>query len=553
MESVSQKTIGDIAYNLLASTATRYPKNYLEKLFESLKNEESLSSKGVLASIIQNILFAAEESACLCQDTGVPTFHIYLNPSILIEGDINAAITEATIRATDEVPIRKNVIEPFSFNNSGNNTRWGTPFIYFHYSHDPGPMRIRAELKGFGAEIKSTADWIFTSTEDMENAVLAYVLSNVILSKGEGCIPGFLGVGVGGYVSEAMFNAKNAVFRELTHIVSDSSSYMNDSLIHPLEKRIARCVNSLGLGPMGDGGKTTTLGVYVERRGTHTAVAPVAVSHQCWASRGSEALVTENKVEYLTPHMQREEIPELREMLSRELSRSDTKGNIYRLNIPISIEDILKLRVRDIVYLNGTICTSRDGAHRRMVEKVKEAKGHEIPKEILENGVIYHCGPVIARDSDRWCINAAGPTTSSRFTNDAAFLLDQGIIKVAIGKGTMGKKMLDALKGKGVYLEAVGGCAVTYQKMINQTKVHWLDLGYPEAVWVFDVNNFGPLMVGIDSQGNSLVEGVMEEVYENTRDIYRKEGLDPCKRYIQYPQTFAGLSLEELIEKIRTT
>ncbi len=553
MESVSQKTIGDIAYNLLASTATRYPKNYLEKLFESLKNEESLSSKGVLASIIQNILFAAEESACLCQDTGVPTFHIYLNPRILIEGDINAAITEATIRATDEVPIRKNVIEPFSFNNSGNNTGWGTPFIYFHYSHDPGPMRIRAELKGFGAEIKSTADWIFTSTEDMENAVLAYVLSNVILSKGEGCIPGFLGVGVGGYVSEAMFNAKNAVFRELTHIVSDSSSYMNDSLIHPLEKRIARCVNSLGLGPMGDGGKTTTLGVYVERRGTHTAVAPVAVSHQCWASRGSEALVTENKVEYLTPHIQREEIPELREMLSRELSRSDTKGNIYRLNIPISIEDILKLRVRDIVYLNGTICTSRDGAHRRMVEKVKEAKGHEIPKEILENGVIYHCGPVIARDSDRWCINAAGPTTSSRFTNDAAFLLDQGIIKVAIGKGTMGKKMLDALKGKGVYLEAVGGCAVTYQKMINQTKVHWLDLGYPEAVWVFDVNNFGPLMVGIDSQGNSLVEGVMEEVYENTRDIYRKEGLDPCKRYIQYPQTFAGLSLEELIEKIRTT
>ena len=553
MESISQKMISDIAYNLLARSATRYPKNYLEKLFESLNNEEGLSSKGVIASIIQNILFAAEESACLCQDTGLPTFHIYLNPSILIEGDINAALTEATIRATNEVPIRKNVIEPFSFKNSGNNTGWGTPFIYFHYSHDPGPMRIRAELKGFGSEIKSTADWIFTSTEDMENAVLAYVLSNVILSKGEGCIPGFLGVGVGGYVSEAMFNAKNAVFRELTQKASDSSSYINKSPIHRLEKRIARCVNSLGLGPMGDGGKTTTLGVYVERRGAHTAVAPVAISHQCWASRGSEALVTENKVEYLTPHLRKEEIPELRETLSQELSSSDTKGNIYKLTIPISIEDILKLRVRDIVYLNGTICTSRDGAHRRMVEKIREAKGHEIPKEILDSGVIYHCGPVTARDSDRWCTNAAGPTTSSRFTNDAAFLVDQGIIKVAIGKGTMGKKMLNALKGKGVYLEAVGGCAVTYRKMIHQTRVHWLDLGYPEAVWVFDVKDFGPLMVGIDSQGNSLVEGVLEEVYENARDIYRKEGLDSRKGYIQYPQTFAGLPLDELIEKIRTT
>ncbi len=551
MEDISQETIRDVAYNLLANTATRYPKNYLKKLFECLRHEDSQAGKGAIASIIQNILYATEESTCLCQDTGIPTFHVYLNPSICIQGDINTAITEATIQATDEVPIRKNVIEPFTFENPGNNAGWGTPFTHYHFDHDPGPMRIRAELKGFGGEIKSTADWIFTSTEDMEDAVLAYVLNNVLLSKGEGCIPGFLGIGVGGYVSEAMLNAKNAVFRELTQKTSDSSSH--NGPIHRLEQRILRCVNSLGLGPMGDGGRTTSLGVYVERRGTHTAVAPVAVSQQCWASRGSEALVTENKIQYLTTHLQKEEVPELRVALSLELSKSSISDNVYYLNTPISPEDILKLRVRDIVYLNGTICTSRDGAHRRMVEMIKKGKRHEIPKEILDHGVIFHCGPVIERDSNRWRINAAGPTTSSRFTNDAAFLVDQGIIKVAIGKGTMGTKMVDALRGKGVYLEAVGGCAVTYQKTINQTEVNWLDLGYPEAVWVFDVSNFGPLVVGIDSQGNSLVQEVLEKVYENARDIYRKERLDPYKRYIQYPQTFAGLSLEEVIEKARTT
>ena len=122
---------------------------------------------------------------------------------------------EATSRATLEIPMRCNVVEPFTFQNPGNNTGWGTPFIYYHYSSQPGPMRIRAELKGFGGEIKSTADWVFTSTENMADAVLAYVLNNVILSRGEGCIPGFLGIGVGGYLSEAMMNAKNAVFREL--------------------------------------------------------------------------------------------------------------------------------------------------------------------------------------------------------------------------------------------------------------------------------------------------------------------------------------------------
>jgi tartrate/fumarate subfamily iron-sulfur-dependent hydro-lyase beta chain len=302
---------------------------------------------------------------------------------------------------------------------------------------------------------------------------------------------------------------------------------------------------------MGDGGNTTALAVYLERRGTHTAVAPVAVCQQCWASRASEALIGERQVKYLTPHVQKEEVPALKEELAQKLSSSEMKGNVLELNTPIVIEDLLKLRVRDVVYLNGIICTSRDRAHRRMIEKVKEGKREEIPREILDNGVIYHCGPVISKESDGWSINAAGPTTSSRFTDEEAFLVEKRIIKVAIGKGTMGINMVNALKGRGVYLEAIGGCAVVYRKMILQHDVKWLDLGYPEAVWVFHVRRFGPLVVAIDSMGNSLSSNVMEGVYENARKIYREEGLDPHKRYVQYPQTFAGLSLEEVIEKAR--
>ena len=551
MENISQKTIADVAYNLLAKTATQYPKNYLEKLILSLKNEKNQGGKGVLASIIQNIVYATEEPACLCQDTGIPTFHIYLNPNVSVKGDIEAALTEATIRATEEVPIRKNVIDPFTFDNPGTNTGWGTPFVYFHYRPRPGPLKIRAELKGFGGEIKSTSDWIFTSTENMEDAVLAYVLNNVLLSKGEGCIPGFLGVGVGGYASEAMFNAKNAVFRELTQKTSENPSNFGDDSLLRTEKRILRCVNNLGLGPMGGGGNTTALGVYLERRGTHTAVAPAAVSQQCWASRGSEALIGEQKVQYLTPHVEKDDLPALRDEISQAFSKSQTQGNVYTLDTPIDVDQILKLRIGDVVYLNGTICTARDGAHRRMVAKIREGKREEIPQEIVDNGVIYHCGPVIAKEADHWRIDAAGPTTSSRFTDDAAFLIKEGVIKVTIGKGTMGGKAVNALKGKGIYMTAVGGCAVTYKRAINHNNVEWVDLGYPEAVWIFDVSNLGPLVVGIDSTGNSLMEEVMEGVYENVRSIYREEGLDPHKRYVQYPQTFAGLSLEEVIEKAK--
>ncbi len=546
METSSAERIGSAAYRLLALTGTKYPKNYLDKLIQHFKTETDSGAKSVLTSIIQNIIYAAEEPASLCQDTGVPVFHVYLNPGITIKGDIEAALAEATVKATEEVPIRKNVIDPFTFENPGTNTGWGVPFIYYHYGSQPGPLRVRAELKGFGGEIKSTSDWIFTSTENMEDAVLSYVLHNAMLSKGEGCMPGLIGVGVGGYAGEAVSNAKNAVFRELTE---KQPALPEDDFIRRIEDRIYRCVNRLGLGPMGGGGNTTTLGVYLERRGTQTAVAPVAVCNQCWASRGSEVLITGNNTDYITRHVEREDLPALNQTLSGELSKSQTGGDVYRLNTPVPIEDIKNLRVGDVVYLNGTISTARDGAHRRMVDLVRSGESGKIPKEILDHRSMYHMGPVISKAPGGWCINAAGPTTSSRFTDDAAVLIENGIINFIVGKGTMGSKTIDALKGKGVYLKAVGGCAVTYKRSILQNKVEWLDLGFPEAVWILTVKDFGPLVVGIDAKGNSLAENVMETVYENARQIYREEGMDPQKRYVQYPQTVAGLSLEELIQK----
>ena len=546
METISAERIGSAAYRLLANTGIKYPQNYLDKLIQHLRTETDPGAKSALTSILQNIIYAAEEPASLCQDTGVPVFHVYLNPGITIKGDIEAAITEATVNATEEVPIRKNVIEPFSFENPGTNTGWGVPFIYYHYRSQPGPLRVRAELKGFGGEIKSTSDWIFTSTESMEDAVLSYVLHNVMLSKGEGCMPGLIGIGVGGYAGEAVSNAKSAVFRELTEKQPASPE---DDFIRRIEDRIYRCVNRLGLGPMGGGGNTTTLGVYLERRGTQTAVAPVAVCNQCWASRGSEALITENNIDYITRHVEREDLPALNKILSEELSKSQTGGDVYRLKTPVPIEDIKKLRVGDVVYLDGTISTARDGAHRRLVDFIRSGENEKIPKEILDHHSIYHMGPVISKTPGGWCINAAGPTTSSRFTDDAAVLIENGIINFIVGKGTMGSKTIDALKGRGVYLKAVGGCAVTYKRSILQNKVEWLDLGFPEAVWIMTVKDFGPLVVGIDAKGNSLAENVMETVYENARQIYREEGMDPQKRYVQYPQTIAGLSLEELIQK----
>jgi fumarate hydratase subunit beta len=112
--------------------------------------------------------------------------------------------------------------------------------------------------------------------------------------------------------------------------------------------------------------------------------------------------------------------------------------------------------------------------------------------------------------------------------------------------------MVHALKGRGAFMTAVRRCAVTYGKMIRRVDAKRLDLGYPEAVWIFDVQRFGLLVVGIDSTGDSASRNVMDRVYENARMICHEEGMDPNKRYIQYPQSFAGLSPEEVIEKAKS-
>jgi fumarate hydratase class I len=553
METITADRIREVAANLLAKAATLYPKNYLDRIVSCFENEEHHISKNVMGSIIENILLGADGFHCLCQDTGIPAFHVYLNPAIAVRGNIDVALTEATIQATEKVPLRKNVVEPFSYANSGNNTGWGTPFVHYHYSPKPGPLRLRVELKGFGGEIKTSVDWVFTSSRNMSNAILAYVLNSVLLSKGEACVPSFLGIGVGGYAAEAVANGKAAVFRELTNKSVRNDSRIGDEFLDQFEQRVFRCVNRLGLGPMGMGGNTTTMGVYVERRGTHTSVSSVSVAHQCWASRGSEALVSEGNVEYVTPHVGREDVPGLREKIAAVQSEPRAGAKVYELETPASMEDVLKLRVGDVVYLSGKVCTARDGAHLRMVESVKSGKAGEIPEELLRHKVIYHCAPVVSTENEKWCANAAGPTTSSRFTDDESFLVEKGILNVAIGKGTMGNKMLEALKGRGVYLNATGGCAITYQQKIENLEPLWLDLGYPEAVWVMDVARFGPLVVNMDSTGNSLTGKVMEHVYENARKIYEEEGLNPHERYAQYPVTFAGLSLEEVISKTRAS
>ncbi|MDD3317858.1 MAG: FumA C-terminus/TtdB family hydratase beta subunit [Methanosarcina sp.] len=180
----------------------------------------------------------------------------------------------------------------------------------------------------------------------------------------------------------------------------------------------------------------------------------------------------------------------------------------HHLQTPLKKEDIEKLNAGDIVYISGEILTARDEAHARILDMEKEGK--KLPFS-LEGAAVYHCGPLMQKTENGWNVVSAGPTTSGRMSKMTPSLLKAHAVRAIIGKGGM-KDVADALKNKCVYLAYTGGCAALAAELIKEVKaVYWLDLGMPEAVWVLRVEEFGPLIVGIDAKRKDIFAEVREK------------------------------------------
>lgn len=194
------------------------------------------------------------------------------------------------------------------------------------------------------------------------------------------------------------------------------------------------------------------------------------------------------------------------------------------LETPISEVQARDLKVGDVVFLSGEIYTARDEAHIRALKYKK--KGEEVPVDLADS-VVFHCGPIMQKEGEGWHLVAAGPTTSSRMNSLEPDFINKFGVRAIIGKGGMSKPTLDTMKETGcVYLAITGGAALLAAKGIKSVKtVHWFDLGMPEALWVLESEDFGPLIVAMDSHGNSLYDKVNENIQKNLPEVKMKLGL----------------------------
>jgi fumarate hydratase subunit alpha len=249
------------------------PGDILAAIRRAVSQETETVARNELANILENIALARDRGLPLCQDTGVPVVYVSLPASVPFTQALYDGIADGVRTATREIPLRPNVVSPLDRKNSGDNTGPGMPVVHVR----PGKtFAITVLPKGAGAENMSRSAMLLPTER---GKIPRFVAETMLQAGGRPCPPVVLGVGIGGTFDTVAALAKEALLEPIT-------------IMDPFEQRLCDAVNSLGIGPMGLGGKTTALAVKVKMAACHTASLPVAVNIQCWAARRATVEVT---------------------------------------------------------------------------------------------------------------------------------------------------------------------------------------------------------------------------------------------------------------------
>jgi len=274
---------------LVRQAATILPDDMQQALVKGKANEEPGSAaEGALDTILKNVELARKNSTPICQDTGTPIFEIYY-PLGVSTRKLADQIRQAVAMATEQTYLRPNAVDSLTGKNSGDNTGEDFPTMHFH-EWDEDSIHVDLLLKGGGCENVSAQyklpDAGLKGGRDLDG-VRRVVLDAVHQAQGKGCGPAVLGVAVGGDRGSSYIKSKQQLLRKL------EDENPNEDLA-ALEKQIYEESNQLGIGPMGFGGKTTTLGVKIGVQHRLPASYFVSVAYMCWANRRASMDVTFN-------------------------------------------------------------------------------------------------------------------------------------------------------------------------------------------------------------------------------------------------------------------
>lgn len=277
MKTIPASRIADTVATLCIQANTQLPADVKAALDAAQAAEPWPLAKTTLGLLQKNLVVAAEQNLPICQDTGMACVFIELGQQVQIEGDLEQAVNEGVRCGYGEGYLRKSITgDPLKRCNTDDNT---PAFLSLHLV--PGDeVKITVAPKGAGSENMSRLAML--KPADGVEGVKNFILDTVRQAGSNPCPPIVLGVGIGGSFDKCAYLAKKALLRPLDEPNADP-------YYAALERQLLDEINAMGIGPQGFGGKTTCLGVSIEKMATHVACLPVAVNISCHVTRRASA------------------------------------------------------------------------------------------------------------------------------------------------------------------------------------------------------------------------------------------------------------------------
>ena len=265
---------------LIRRTSAEIPEDVHQAVLRSLEEEKKGTiAESALKIIDRNIELAKRKSQPICQDTGSIIFYVDC-PVGFDQMAFEETAREAVHLSTTKGYLRQNSVDSLTGKNDGTNLGKGSPNIHFH-QHPSPEIKVRLILKGGGCE-NVGAQYSLPNEKLKANRDLdgcrKVILDAVLQAQGKGCGPGILGVCIGGDRASGYEFSK----QEFLRTILDRNPVPE---LDALEQDILKTANTLGIGPMGFGGKTTLLGVKICAANRLPASYFVSVSYMCWAYR----------------------------------------------------------------------------------------------------------------------------------------------------------------------------------------------------------------------------------------------------------------------------
>ncbi len=287
---VDLKQVEEAAKELYIRALKLLPPDIKQGFDTLAKSESDAGALRVLGTMIRNIKVAEDTANLLCQDTGIPIYNVTIGRGVELDGaGLKEAIRRGCARSTREYSFRSSIVHPVTRVNEQTSSGRGVPIVAFEFTDKENILEIEMIPKGSGSENNS---WLKMAVPaDGADAIKTFVVDCVLEAGGKTCPPTIVGVGVGGTADLCLHLAKTAATRPL-------GSHCEDPEGAKLEEALTRAVNTLGVGPQGLGGDSTSFAVHVETAATHITMNPVAVNMQCHSARRARATFRPGGVEY---------------------------------------------------------------------------------------------------------------------------------------------------------------------------------------------------------------------------------------------------------------